>query len=270
VSDDGVIVGLGPDRSPVEFDQLGNVVENLPLPAGYSSGEAVGTTASGSVVVGWAGNGSSCYPMVWQYDSSGWTTGQVIDKSAGFAYGVTKVAGELRVVGRSGGRAVLWTLASGSLTRLELATDQSSASGINGLGTVVAGTRTLPLARDPSRSYDEHVVWVRNDSGGWDLVPLKGADPSFGEGDASGIADQSDGSTIVVGYSWQNTSGTGGTVWAVAWRRAAGAAAFDSPILLPPLNKKSGAVATDINSRGEVVGVSDVGMTRYAVMWKLR
>ncbi|HEX9166886.1 MAG TPA: hypothetical protein VF862_13315, partial [Gemmatimonadales bacterium] len=134
----------------------------------------------------------------------------------------------------------------------------------------IVGVRELPLARDPTVMYDEHVAWIAAGGGGWVLVPLKGTDPNLNEGAGFGVADRtSDGSTIVAGFSWENTSGPGGKQWAVVWRRARGATAFDPPVRLQPLSKTGDAMASGVNTRGEVVGIAWTGSGSLSVMWRL-
>jgi hypothetical protein len=274
-SDNGIVVGMGPGQEPVIFDDNGAVQTVLTRPKGYTTGEATSITSDGTVIVGFAysvaENGK--HPFLWQRTSTGWGEGEPIPSNGGWAWGVTRVGDELRIVGAvsSGGRhgAALWSRTSSGWTLVQLNAD-SDANAVNATATVIAGTRKLPLPGDPTRTYYEHVVWVDQGADGWQVATLKGADPNFDEGEALGIADQPDGSTVVVGYSWQNTSGTGGTQWAVAWTRAAGATAFGSPKLLPPLSKKWGATASGVNSRGEVVGAGSTGSSSNAVMWKLR
>jgi hypothetical protein len=146
---------------------------------------------------------------------------------------------------------------------------------INEEGTVLAGTHDVPLTSDPSRSYEQPVVWIW-DGADWNLEVLVGADPNFSEGQAYGIADQDDGSLVVVGYSWEDTPGKkgnlGGTMWAVAWRWAVGSTGFGSPIKLQPVNKGTWGLASavDVNSHGTVLGHADSGLSQLAVIWTLK
>lgn len=275
-SDDGIIVGMGPGQEPVIFDEYGGVATVLARPAGYTTGEATNITSDGTAIVGYVYSVSENdnHPFLWRRTSSGWGEGEPIPSGGGWAWGVMRAGDAIRVVGAASYGAwygaVLWNRTNSGWQHIELNLN-SDANAINAAGTVIAGTRYVPLPSDPTTTFPEHVVWeVDPDTGRWRMSTLKGADPNFDEGEASGIADQPDGSTVVVGYSWQNTSGAGGTQWAVAWTRAAGTTGFGSPKLLPPLSKKLGATAAGINSRGEVVGTSPSGTSLYAVMWKLR
>ena len=139
--------------------------------------------------------------------------------------------------------------------------------GINRAGTVIVGVRSLPLPSNPTTFYDEHVAWVKdgNAAGGWRLEPLPGT--GVNEGRAYAVATVN-GVVTVAGYSWENTSGPGGTMWAVVWRQQANGH-FDTPQRLQPLSTTWGAEARDINGHGEVVGTAWTATGASAVLWKL-
>jgi uncharacterized membrane protein len=257
------------------LDRYGTVDVELPLPTGFTGAITTAITPDGTWIVGYGGaTDGPTRALRWSYSGGNWTVEEV---GNGWASGVS-ATGDLIVGSDRGGhtgRAVVWRLIGGSWVRQYLTSpgsgdlpDISEANDISADGTVIAGTRWVPLARDPSIQVDQHVAWVANGSGGWDQVLLKGADPDFEEGEAYGVARPADGSTLVVGYSWENTSGPGGKQWAVVWRGDAGGT-FGPPIRLQPLSNAYGAVARDVNGRGEVAGFAGTGNGSQPVMWKL-
>jgi uncharacterized membrane protein len=144
----------------------------------------------------------------------------------------------------------------------------SRANAVNQTGTVIAGVRYIPLPSDPVQTYDEHVAWISDGAGGWTMKILGGF--NIREGIAYGVADQIDGSTLVVGESWEDKGGQGSQLWAVAWKKPAGSTEFDPPVRLQPLSKGVPAAATDVNSKGQIVGSSYTGSSVFAVIWQFR
>lgn len=285
VSDSGVILGFSVVSSqPVEFDELGRETRVLPMPSGFTSGEVYGLTADGTVAAGSGWNGTSDYPLLWQRMSTAdpWDEAVVLDSNGGGAVAIADLgAGAFRVAGYGPGNdAVVWTgsITSG-WTKTVLPKDSGErrrfVSDINEDGTIVIGYHDVPLPKDPTNDLQQPVVWI-HDGTQWNLVVLPGADPNFSEGQAYGIANQDDGSVVAVGYAWEDTPGKkgslGGTMWAVAWRWAVGAAGFATPIKLQPISKGTwgGAAAVDVNRHGTIVGQADTGLTRVAVIWTLK
>ncbi|HEX9165470.1 MAG TPA: hypothetical protein VF862_06140, partial [Gemmatimonadales bacterium] len=70
-SDNGVVVGGGPNHTPVVFDLSGNVAVDLPMPAGYTWGTANGITPDGRFAVGYGGRGNSSYALRWARSTEG-------------------------------------------------------------------------------------------------------------------------------------------------------------------------------------------------------
>jgi hypothetical protein len=268
VSDNGVIVGLGATWGAAVFDMAGNP-SPLPLPAGVTWAEGTGVTPDGRVVVGYGGDNSATWALRWQRASptAAWQVGEKI--GLGNARGVAENG--TSVVGASDGHPVLWRRSGSGWTTVPLPEGEygGAARAINRAGTLVAGITWIPLARDPSVEIDVHTVWVNRGGDNWEAQVLKGTDPNFDEGGANGIADQGDGGSVVVGYSWEDASGPSGIPWAVAWRRKAGEAAFGPAIRLQPINTTWGASAYGVNNRGEVVGGASTGKGTVPVIWKL-
>ena len=240
----------------------------LPMPAGMSAGDIRASTDDDDLLFGdlWWQDGANTYgkSAVWARTGSGWT----ISDFPGIPEDVTPNGA--MVVGRSSGRAAFWTNVAGTWTPQPLPDNgatSSQAYGVNESGSVIVGVRYLQLTSDPSQSYDEHVAWVANGTGGWNLEILGGL--NIGEGTAADVSDQLDGSTVAVGRSWDDTSGPGGQLWAVAWRKPAGSSHFAAPVRLAPLSKGSTAFANAVNSKGEVVGKAFTRSGGAAVMWKL-
>jgi uncharacterized membrane protein len=268
VSDNGTMVGSGPDFSPAEFD-LSGTAKALPLPDGVLWGEATGITRDGLYAVGYGQTGyNSPYYVLWwgRSSSSGpWQQARII--GLGMARGVA--AGGSLVVGNLDGRAVAWRSNGAGWDRMDLQpAGPGGAEAVTASGRVIVGARELPLANAPSGTYSEPTAWVAS-GGTWLAQTLRGADPNFDEGTVYGVADQADGSVVAAGFAWQNTSGPGGTPWALAWRLPAGATTFNLPAKLQPLSSIWGASAWAVNSRGQIVGTGYTGSGRYPVMWKL-
>jgi hypothetical protein len=238
------------------------------LPTGVTWGQATGVTSDGLFAVGYGSTDYNPYKALWWSRTSvagSWQTAEIIGE--GMARAVA--AGGSLVVGVSGGNAVAWRRSGTTWATLVLQpAGPSEAMAVNASGTMIAGERFLSLPKDPTTTYDQHTVWIAS-GGNWMAEKLTGADPNFDEGQALGIADQTDGSTLAVGFSWQDTSGSGGTRWAVAWRRASGATAFGPPILLQPLSTTWGAIASGVNTRGAVVGTGNTGSGSLPVMWNV-
>lgn len=259
VSETGLAVGwswLGPAIFDVDTTTA------LPLPDGFTPGQPNAITDDGLLVAGYActPNGAS-YAFVWFREGDDWVAEQIED-SASAANAIVAYGNEYRIVGSADGQAVMWTgEPGGPWTRRDLAPGRSRAADISADGTVIVGTHWLP--------YDTHVAWVEDTHGGWIEQVLKGADPSFDEGRAFGVGQLADGSIVAAGFSWQNSAGPGGTKWAVAWRLDSRTATFGAPILLPPVSKKWGAVASDVSPTGDVFGTASTGNGHLAVKWAL-
>jgi len=258
-SETGLAVGFHSPAGPTVFDA--DTATALPLPDGFTPGQANAITDDGLLVAGYAGtpDGPS-YALVWIRDGDDWVAEQIEDHASS-ANAVIADGGGYRIVGSADGQAVMWTGAPGSWVRRDLAPDRSRAEDISADGTVIVGTHWLP--------YDTHVAWIEDENGDWTEQVLKGADPSFDEGMAFGVGQLADGSIVAAGFSWQDTAGKGGTKWAVAWRLDVGTRTFRAPILLPPMNKKWGAGASDVSPTGEVFGTASTGSGSLAVKWAL-
>lgn len=250
------------------FKAPGGAATYLPLPAGMSWGDVTTATDDDNLLFGYVdwqeSTGSYRKAVSWSRAESGWT----IDDFPGAVADVTPEGG--LVVGALSGRAAYWTKVGGAWTSYTLPDGgalSAEANGVNETGSIIVGVRWMPLAGDPSQSYDEHVAWISNGGGGWDLEILGGL--NILEGEAAGVSNQLDGSTVAVGWSWDDTSGPGGQLWAVAWRKAAGSAHFGAPLRLSPLSKGSTATANAVNSKGEVVGRAYSRSSAFAVMWRL-
>lgn len=272
VADDGTIVGhyrgAGGFRPMVLLSGSSALVALSPLPGDGPLGDAGAVSDNGAYVVGAMSAGG----VLWTRAGDG-------------SYGIPELIGAVDpttvsndgrlVVGNQGGHAFVWRK-DGSWNGTPLdenvegeSVSQSSAEAINPAGDVIAGTRTLSPAGDPGSEYTEPVVWILQGTE-WTLTPLRGF--TFSEGAAYDVADYR-GRTTVVGYAWEEASGSGGIMWPVAWTwdRAPGNA-FGAPQRLAPLSTKWGAAATAINRDGRIVGEAWTGSMHYAnypVMWRL-
>ena len=251
------------------FKAPGGAATYLPMPAGMSWGNVTAATDDDNLLFGnveWQeGNSYIQKPVSWARAETGWT----INDFPGVVADVTPSGG--LVVGSSGGRAAYWTNVSGSWTSHLLPDDgalSAQAKAVNETGSVIVGVRWVPLPSDPAQRYDEHVAWISDGAGGWNLQVLGGL--NILEGEAADVSNQLDGSTVAVGSSWDDTTGPGGQLWAVAWRKPAGGAHFGAPLRLTPLAKGSTAMANAVNSKGEVVGRAYSRSAAFAVMWRLQ
>lgn len=242
---------------------------HLPLPADVTGGSIEAASAGGNLLVGsvsWQ-VGTSGYgrPGMWTWNGSEWTFSEFPGN------GTDITPNGSRIVGSSGGRATTWTLVGGVWSPQTLPDDgaySSLANGVNQNGTVIVGERRVSLTSDPSVTYPEQVAWISDGAGGWSLKLLGGF--NIREGSAKAVATQGDGSIVAVGRAWEDLSGGGEQLWAVAWRLRAGATEFDAPTRLNPLVKGMTAAANDINSRGEIVGYSYTRTAMVAVKWTLQ
>lgn len=287
VADDQTMVGNLRAPGPPAFVILGGAspIAALPLPGEYLYASATAVSANGQFAVG---NGSKLNPgfvdcrtlnacvyhtLLWTRSGDSWSGPEVV-ATGGSAAAVTN-DGDL-VIGASGGHAVIWTrgtpwqgLSLPELTPTETVAFGSSAEAINGQGDVIAGYRVLPLQRDPTIQYEEHAVW-RFDGASWKVEPLKGY--NIAEGRAYDVADFN-GRTVVVGFSWDDTKGRGGTQWPTYWTWDRNVAhPFAPPQRLSQLSERWGASATAVNSLGQIVGDSWTGslaVAFYPVMWQL-
>lgn len=268
VSDNGLIVGPTRDGLivPGEFSMAG-VSRLLPLPAGFTWGDPTGVTPDGLVVVGYGGGWDISFVLRWQRSSAAaaWPPAEVI--GIGGARGVS-ADGNL-IIGGQSGKPAAWVRDLGGWRLDLLDTEKGVANAVDRAGTTAVGFRWLPSTRDPSILHDVPTAWTRQPDGSWTVETLRGADPAFDEGEAHSVATQQDGSTVAVGFAWENTSGPGGTQWALAWRRAPGAGGFGPPVRLQPVSSTYGAVAYGVNTQGEVVGGAWTGRGTVPVMWRL-
>ena len=251
------------------FIAPGGPATYLPLPAGMVRGSIHAVADDDNLLFGqveWdEGVNTYINGAIWSRTESGWT----ISDSPGRVEDVTPDGGI--AVGTRTGRAAYWENIGGTWT-LQLLPDDGAitarATGVNETGSVVVGVRWIPLESDPSQTYDEHVAWISDGAGGWNLEILDGL--NIREGTATDVSTQVDGSTVAVGRSWDDTSGRGGQLWAVAWRLPAGATHFSAPVRLSPLSRGSTAVANAVNPKGEVVGMAYSRAGSFAVMWRLQ
>jgi len=268
VSDNGVIVGPTQDGQivPAEFSMTGQV-RRLPLPNGHAWADPTGITPDGSMVVGFGGDGVGSHEVI-RWTRSGAASWSIEIIGPGVAYGVS---GDGRLIAGAGaGRPAVWMRDGTGWSGQTLTSEDGSALAVNRPGTVVVGYRSPARAGTPDGRADVHTAWSLEPGGHWRVETLKGIDPAFDEGQALGVSSQLDGSTLIVGLSWEVSSGPGGTLRAVAWRRAADAPGFGTPIRLAPLSPAYGAIAYGVNSRGEVVGMAGTGKGFVPVMWRLQ
>lgn len=288
VADDETMVGdLRAPGPPAFVINRGATSSILPLPTtGYLYAEASAVSRDGNFAAGYGAKlnqgfadcgqyGSCAYHLLrWSRSGSGWAGPVVVSDTGGSAAAIT-ADGRL-IVGSLKGHAVLWS--QGTPWNVQRLPEDlnggtvalgSDGHAINGNGDVIVGSRLLPLQRDPTIQYDEHAVW-RKDGTIWKIEPLKGY--NIAEGIAYDVADYH-GTTVVVGYSWDNTSGKGGTQWPTYWTWDRNAATtFSPPNRLSQINEAWGGSATAVNSLGQIVGVSATGSLsagEYPVMWKL-
>ncbi len=275
VAEDGTIVGhLREGSSLRPFVIPGGVGVPVLLasyPGDGPSGNATAVAVDGGHLAGTTSSGG----VVWTRQSNG-------------AYGYPELIGPVLpnwvspdgrvVVGTSQERAALWRKngASWSATYLRQDVDGelvfgSSAEGMNARGDVIAGSRLLSLASDPSIQYSEPVVW-KFDGAEWVVEPLRGF--TFSEGAGHDVADYR-GTVVVVGDAWEDVQGKGGTLWPVVWTwdRSAGKA-FCSPQRLEVIQKKGwgGGTAAGVSEAGRIVGAtwtSSFSSSGYPVTWKL-
>ena len=235
----------------------------LPMTTGMRWGEVSGITADGTFAVGNMSNETSGGGALWRFSGGTW----VVEELAGSLWGVSS-SGTM-IVGAQNQRATYWTNA-GAWTATTLPDGgavESHATAVNQAGTVIVGERNVPAQGDPSLRVRQHVAWISDGAGNWTLQVLGGL--NILEGTAYSVATLLDGSVVAVGDSWEDKAGKGAQLWAVAWRKPAGASTFGAPIRLNPISKGQTAGASDINSKGEIVGYSNARIGTVAVMWKL-
>ncbi len=257
-SETGLAVGFYSPAGPTVFDM--DIATPLPLPDGFTPGQANGITDDGTLVVGYGGTAGAAYAFLWTRDGDNWVPEQIEDDPS-VANAVVAYGDGYRIVGSVSEQAVMWTGQPGNWTRRDLAASRSEAEDISADGTVIAGTHWMP--------YDTHVAWMEDALGNWTEQVLKGADPNFDEGRANGVGQLPDGTIVIAGFSWQDSAGRGGTMWPVAWRRSPGAETFGAPLLLPLISKKWGGSASDVSPTGEVFGTCSTGNGSLAVKWAL-
>jgi len=263
ISSDGTVFGMASLR-PFYKTPSGALTYLPYLSSANTGGDVSAAAANGSIVAGYVeraiAGGWTGDPVIWTWSGTEWS----VASSPLFVNAINEngqvMAGGTTVLTNVGGNWSQQTLPAGGAIR-------GNAMGINATGSVIVGTRTLPVTADPSKSYEQHVAWIADGAGGWTLSVLGAID--VGEGRAYSVADQQDGSTIAVGYTWQDKSGPRAQRWAVAWRKPAGAAEFGAPVRLQPLSKGASASAQSVNSKGEIVGTAATATSTVAVMWKL-
>ena len=261
VTSGGAIVGRL-DFRPF-YREAGSTPVYLPITTGMQWGEVNGITAAGNFAVGSMSSQTINSGALWTRAGGTWT----VETFSGFPADVSP-SGSI-IVGSQNQRATVWTN-SGAWTPALLPDGgalESHAIAVNQAGTVVVGVRWVPLESNPSVRVDQHVAWISDGAGNWTLQVLGGLNVL--EGEAVGVATQVDGSVVAVGESWEDKAGKGAQLWAVAWQKPAGATSFGAPIRLNPISKGQTAGASDVNSKGEIVGFSYARIGTVAVMWKL-
>jgi hypothetical protein len=261
VAADGAVAGRL-DFRPF-YREPGNAPVYLPMTTGMRWGEVSGVTPDGTFAVGHMSAETSGSGALWKLSAGTWT----VEEFSGDLWGVS--ASGTMVVGSQNQRATVWTN-TGMWTPTTLPDGgalDSHATAVNQAGTVVVGERNVPGQRDPSLRVKQHVAWISDGAGNWTLQVLGGL--NILEGTAYSVATLLDGSVVAVGDSWEDKAGKGAQLWAVAWRKPVGASAFSAPIRLSPISKGQNAGASDVNSKGEIVGYSNGKLGAVAVMWKL-
>jgi len=274
IAGDGASVGWWTQRTKARtwafFFPSGGTISALPLPSdnGTQYAQANDISEDGGSAVGFGEEGRA---FLWTRSTGPWTGPEILPANGSSAVAASVSDGGGTVAGTQGNHATVWTRSGGQWIATQLPTGdqvrEGTAKGINRTGTVLVGFRSLPLPSNPATFYDEHVTWVKDgtSAGGWRLEPLPGT--GVNEGRAYAVAGVN-GVTTVAGYSWEDTVGPGGTMWAVVWRQQANGH-FGTPQRLQPLSTGWSAQARNINGDGVVVGTATTRSGASAVMWRL-
>ena len=296
VADDGRMAGMRYNTTRTvlsafvsSLGQTPAATDDLPTGGGYLRTNLQAFSPDGGTVIGQAETpqGEGTWPLViWRRSGGTWSDPVQLstELSTPGWYKDISVAGE-RIAGRAlGPHAAVWSRQGTAWTYTALpekvngseTVSASDVRAINAAGDLIVGYRDLPVPRNPSIQYDEHVVW-RLSNGSWVLEPLVGLNIS--EGVPSDVADLPDGRTVVVGYSWEDTNGKGGVRWPVywVWNRKDNQACDDGRCFGPAqklsqLSEQWGAEALAVNILGQIVGTAWTGSVStvfYPVMWTL-
>jgi uncharacterized membrane protein len=233
ISPNGTVVGDMTEAGgtdSVPFIWRNGVLERLALPAGYGSGLALGVNDAGTVVGGVNESGG-------RYRAVIWTSGvpSFLGPIDSLAFGVN--AGGV-VVGRSQDRSVRWI--SGAVSELGAASDPpAQAEGINDAGVAVGALNGPALV--PS-------VWR---DGARSSLPLP-------ESATAGEAYTINRDGVIAGWTMSS-----GISKAVVWDAA-------GVHVLATLAGFEQAVASSVNTAGDVVGIAYGEAGNRAVIWRAR
>jgi uncharacterized membrane protein len=233
ISPNGTVVGDMTEAGGTEsvpFIWRNGVLEPLALPAGYSSGLALGVNDAGTVVGGVTESSGRFRAVIWTSGAP-----SLVGPVDSLAFGVNA---DGVAVGRSQDRPVRWI--AGAASELGAPSDPpAQAEGINDAGVAV-GASTGPVTAP--------YVW-RNGAGS--SLPLP-------EGDTSGEAYTVNRNGVIAGWTMPSSGISRAVVWDVA----------GAHVLATPSGWQQ-AAASSVNTAGDVVGVAFGGEAgTRAVIWR--